>query len=77
MVALGVIGAISQFALIKAYEVAPAATVAPLFYVSLIWALVLGLVLWRHLPDTWTVAGALLVSACGLYIWHREARVET
>jgi len=68
---------IANFLFIEGLRLAEATVVTPYKYVSLIWALVLGLVLWRHLPDTWTAAGALLVAACGLYIWHREARVET
>ena len=71
MVALGVIGAISQFALIKAYEVAPAATVAPLFYVSLIWAVGYGYALFGDFPDLWTVIGALVITGSGLYVFHR------
>ena len=74
MVGLGVIGAISQFALIKAYEVAPAATVAPLFYVSLIWAVGYGYSLFGDFPDLWTVIGALVITGSGLYVFHR-ARV--
>ena len=71
MVALGVIGAVSQFALIKAYEVAPAATVAPFFYVSLIWAVGFGYALFGDFPDAWTVTGALVITGSGLYVFHR------
>ena len=75
MAALGVIGAVSQFALIKAYEVAPAATVAPFFYVSLIWSVGYGYALFGDFPDVWTVTGALVITGSGLYVFHR-ARVR-
>ncbi|HJO72836.1 MAG: DMT family transporter [Rhodospirillales bacterium] len=71
MVALGVIGAVSQFSLIKAYEAAPAATVAPFFYVSLIWAVGYGYVLFGDFPDLWTATGALIITGSGLYVFHR------
>ena len=71
MAALGVIGAISQFALIKAYEVAPAATVAPFFYANLIWAVGFGIALFGDFPDLWTVTGALVITGSGLYVYHR------
>ncbi len=72
MVTLGLISVASQFALIKAYGAAPAATVAPLTYTGLIWAVVLGFMLFGHLPDGWTVLGGALITASGLYIFHRE-----
>ena len=75
MAALGTIGAVSQFALIKAYEVAPAATVAPFFYTNLIWAVVWGYALFGDFPDLWTATGALVITGSGLYVYHR-ARVR-
>lgn len=71
MVALGIIGAMSQFAMIKAYEVAPAATVAPFFYANLIWAVGYGYALFGDFPDAWTVTGALVITGSGLYVYHR------
>jgi drug/metabolite transporter (DMT)-like permease len=67
----------ANFLLIEGLRLAEASVVIPYRYVSLVWALVLGLVLWRQLPDAWTASGALLVVACGLYIWRREARTKT
>ncbi len=71
-VMLGVLGAIGHFALIKAFETAPAATVTPFSYSSLIWATLLGFVVFDELPDGWTVFGAVIIAASGLYIVHRE-----
>jgi drug/metabolite transporter (DMT)-like permease len=68
MAAVGVFGCIGQFALIKAYEAAPAAVVAPLAYSSLIWASLYGLVVFGDSPDTWTISGALVIVASGLYV---------
>ena len=67
----------ANFLFIEGLRLAEASVVTPYKYVSLIWALILGLLLWRHVPDPWMVGGALLVVGCGLYIWHREARTET
>ena len=71
MAMLGVIGAVGHFALIKAYDNAPVATVAPFSYTSLIWATLFGFVIFGDLPDGWTLAGALIIAASGLYIVHR------
>lgn len=69
---LGIMGGIGHFALIKAFTVAPAATVVPFTYTNMIWALSLGYVVFGDLPDPWTLVGAALIAASGLYILHRE-----
>jgi len=69
---LGVIGGIGHFTLIKSFENAPVATLTPFGYTSLIWATLLGFLVFGDLPDRWTVVGALIIAASGLYIVHRE-----
>lgn len=73
MMLIGACGGASQYSLIKAYEAAPAATVAPFFYTDLVWAVGYGFVLFAHLPDAWTAAGAAVIAASGLYIFRRAA----
>jgi drug/metabolite transporter (DMT)-like permease len=46
--------------------------VAPFRYTSLIWALVLGLVVFGDWPDLLTLAGATVVTATGLFTLYRE-----
>ena len=74
MVALGLLSLVSQFTLIKAYEAAPAATVASFAYTGLIWATLYGFLVFSQLPDFWTVLGATIVCASGLYIFRDEQR---
>ena len=74
MVNMGVAGGVGQFALIQAYQAAPAATVAPFNYAGLIWATLLGFALFSQFPDLWSVLGALAIIASGLYIVRLEAR---
>ena len=69
---LGVFGGAGHFALIKAFQRAPAAVVAPFSYASLIWATGYGFLLFGDLPDLWTVLGASVIAGGGLYILHRE-----
>ncbi|MDP6775053.1 MAG: DMT family transporter [Rhodospirillales bacterium] len=69
---LGLFGAASHYAMIKALEVAPAPTIAPFIYTNLIWSTALGFMLFGDLPDLWTVAGALIIAASGTYIFYRE-----
>jgi drug/metabolite transporter (DMT)-like permease len=60
---------------IAAFKLASGAIVAPLRYLSLVWAAVLGFMLWNDVPDWRTVAGAVVIMAAGLYTLHRESRL--
>jgi drug/metabolite transporter (DMT)-like permease len=72
MIAVGLLGGLSHFALIKAFAAAPAATVAPFTYTNLLWAALIGYLAFGDLPDGMTVLGAAIIAASGLYIFHRE-----
>lgn len=69
---LGFFGAASHYAMIKAFEAAPAPTIAPFIYSNLIWATVFGYLVFGDLPDGWTVLGAFIIAASGIYIFYRE-----
>ena len=71
---LGVFGTLSQYLLVRAFAVAEAGVLAPFGYTGLVWAGLWGWLLFGQLPDGWTVAGAALIVAAGLYVWSREAR---
>ena len=70
--ALGVFGCLGHFTLIKAFQSAPATVVAPFSYASIIWAILYGFLFFGDLPDIWTLVGASIIAAGGLYILHRE-----
>lgn len=57
-----------------AFRLGPAAIVAPFDYTALIWASLLGWLIWGELPDAWTYAGAVVIAASGIYIVIRETR---
>lgn len=71
---LGIFGTLAQALLIRAFALAEAAAIAPFGYTGLIWAGLWGWLFWGTLPDRWTVLGALIIVAAGLYVWLREAR---
>jgi len=69
---MGALGSAGHYALIKAFQRTAAATVSPFSYTAMIWATLLGYLVFGDLPDRWTVTGAVVIAASGLYIYHRE-----
>lgn len=65
---------VAQWLMIEALRFGEVGLVGPFKYSSLLWAVLLGLLVWGDVPGPWTLTGAVLVIASGLYIWHRESR---
>ena len=63
---LGLYGGVGHFLLIRAFREAPVSTLSPLLYVQLIWATLLGVLVFSHLPDTLALAGMVIIGASGL-----------
>lgn len=55
-------------------RVGEVAFVAPFRYTVLLWAVILGIVIFGDYPDGWTLAGGAVIVASGLYTFHRERR---
>jgi drug/metabolite transporter (DMT)-like permease len=75
MALMGVFGAASHLVLIRAFTIAPASVLAPFAYVQLVWSILAGLILFGDFPDVWTLAGAAVIAASGLYVIHRERQI--
>ncbi|MBT6119665.1 MAG: DMT family transporter, partial [Rhodospirillaceae bacterium] len=73
LIATGFMLASAHYLFIEAFRLAQAAVIAPFKYTNLVWAVIIGLIVWGDLPDAWVFTGAALVVASGLYILHREA----
>jgi drug/metabolite transporter (DMT)-like permease len=73
---IGTLGTIAQLCIIRAFTLAEASSVAPFAYVGILFAAFWGIVLFDTYPDRWTVVGALVIVAAGLYVWHRETRAQ-
>ena len=71
----GVLGSLGHFFLISGHRLAPAAVLSPFVYTQLIWVVILGYLVFDHVPNHWTMAGAAMVVGSGLYLLYRERRV--
>ena len=70
--AIGVAGALGQYAITEAFRVGEASLIAPLEYTALVWGVGLDLLVWGVLPDAVTWGGAGIIITSGLYLLRRE-----
>lgn len=76
MLANGLTNAIGQYWWTRALHLAPASAVTPFFYLSLVWAALLGFVVWGDLPTVGLLVGSAVVVGSGLFLlWRESARV--
>jgi drug/metabolite transporter (DMT)-like permease len=76
MVATGALGSFGHYLLIAAHRLAPAAVLSPFIYTEVPLMIALGFLAFGDLPTAWTLTGAAIVVASGLYILHRERMVK-
>jgi drug/metabolite transporter (DMT)-like permease len=72
LVLSGLLFGAGQFLLIRAFTIAPAATLAPFTYAQIVAAVVFGVVVFGDVPDPWTVVGTALVILAGVYVFRRQ-----
>ena len=74
---LALSGFIGQLAITEAFSRGEASSVAPFEYSALAWGVGMDWLLWRALPDSWTMLGAAIIIGSGLYlIRHEKEHVE-
>ena len=71
---LGLAGGAAHFLVIVAYRNAPASVNAPIEYTALIWASLLGWLIWQDATEMRIWIGAAIISVAGVYVAHRETR---
>ncbi len=62
----------AQFLVVTAYRFGRASVLAPVSYSQLLWSGILGVVAFGTIPDAWTLVGAAIIMASGVYTAHRE-----
>src|SRR6266481_5285635 len=72
MVMAGALASFGHYMLIAAHRHAPASVLSSFIYSQLVWVVALGYAVFGDVPDGYTLAGASIVIASGLYIFHRE-----
>lgn len=72
--AMGTLASLGHWLLILAHRRAAASLLSPFGYAQLLWAAVLGGVVFGEVPDRWTVIGGMVVIAAGLYLLSLQRR---
>jgi drug/metabolite transporter (DMT)-like permease len=68
----GLLGGLGHWLFLHAYRLAPASAISPFLYMQLLTMVAFGFAVFGDLPDGWTLAGAAIIVASGVYLIHRE-----
>ena len=72
MALLGVVATVAFACINRALKLAPASVVVPYQYTMIVWGIALGFLVFGDVPDAFTLTGAAIIVAAGLYILWRE-----
>jgi drug/metabolite transporter (DMT)-like permease len=75
LIGIGVLGGIGHIVLTESYRYASASVVAPFDYTAMIWALILGYLLFGETPTIMIVLGSVIIVAAGLFVIWRERQL--
>ena len=69
-------GVTAYYAIVAAMRMGEVSVITPFRYARLIFALIIGTLVFGERPDGWTLAGAALIIGSGLYTFAREAQLR-
>jgi drug/metabolite transporter (DMT)-like permease len=69
---LGVVATLAHTAVNKALKLAPASIIMPYQYSQIVWAVLLGYLVFGDWPDATTLIGSAIIIAAGLFIFFKE-----
>jgi drug/metabolite transporter (DMT)-like permease len=75
LIGIGVLGGAGHLFLTESYRHAPASVIAPFDYTAILFAFVLGYMMFDEVPTRLVVIGAAIVVEAGLFVLWRERRL--
>jgi drug/metabolite transporter (DMT)-like permease len=72
LIAIGLCGGTAHLLLTESYRHAPASLVAPFDYTSMLWALLIGYLVFDEIPSVLIFVGAGIIAGAGLFVIWRE-----
>jgi drug/metabolite transporter (DMT)-like permease len=73
MILIGFIAACGHFAIVKAFELAPASRLAPFGYIEIVSATTLGYVVFGDFPDAWAFVGVGIIILAGVMVSYKSS----
>tara|TARA_B100000579_G_scaffold103059_1_gene82037 strand:- start:2021 stop:2839 length:819 start_codon:yes stop_codon:yes gene_type:complete len=73
---MGLCGSVANLLLTQSYRLAEASLVTPIKYLSLVFAIIFGFLIWSEIPKILTIFGAILVITSSLIIFVRETQLK-
>lgn len=73
---VGIVSAACFLLITRALSMAPASLLAPFQYSAILWAAVLGWLVWHDAPTPHIVIGNCIIIGSGLVIFYRERRIK-
>ena len=70
----GVLGAVGHYCLARAFSVADISSTQPIRFLDLVWASILGWLVFGDTPSEWTWLGATVILVSTVWIARREGR---
>lgn len=77
LISMGVTGGLGHYLFTLAYRHAPASILAPLTYIQLLWAGLLGWIIFDTIPDGMSLLGMSVIAAAGLLIAFKSKLTKT
>ena len=75
-IVMGLCGSVANLFLTQSYRLAEASLVTPIKYLSLVFAIIFGLLIWEEVPKPLMLAGSSLVILSSLIIFIREKKLK-
>ena len=73
---MGLCGSVANLLLTQSYRLAEASLVTPIKYLSLVFAIMFGFIIWGEIPKNLMLAGSILVVLSSLIIFIREKKLK-
>ena len=74
---VGVLSSVGHLAMAQAFKEADATAVTPVDFTRLIWAALLGMIIFSEVPDPWTMVGAAVIFTSTTFLAYREAQSKS
>jgi len=71
---VAVFATVGHYALTRAIACAPLSLTQPFSFLQLLWAVIFGYIFFGDVPDTWVIAGGVLILGSVTYMSHRESK---